>query len=158
MIDEQAFVREVEANAAMLYRISMSIVKRDADAQDAVQQALERAWAHRDTARPDRVRAWITQITVNESRNVLRRRKRVEPMEFLPERPPLNGPDLSLRDALDRLPDHIRTPLLLHYMEGFSEKEIAAALSVPQSTVKWRMHQGRRMLRAELSESEVNRG
>lgn len=152
MIDEQTFVREVEADAAMLYRVCLSILRRDADAQDAVSQALERAWAHRQSARPDRLRAWLTQIAVNECRNILRRRRRVEPAAYLPERPPLSGPDLSLRDALDRLPGALRTPLLLHYMEGFSEKEIASALALPQSTVKWRMHQARRRLRDELME------
>lgn len=151
MIDEQAFVREVEADAAMLYRVCLSILRRDADAQDAVQQALERAWAHRQPARTDRIRAWQTQIAVNECRNILRRRRRVEPAAILPERPPLSGPDLSLRDALDRLPDALRT-LLLHYMEGFTEKEIASALTLPQSTVKWRMYQARCRLREALKE------
>ena len=151
MIDEQAFVREVEADAAMLYRVCLSILRRDADAQDAVQQALERAWAHRQPARTDRIRAWQTQSPVNECRNILRRRRRVEPAAFLPERPPLSGPDLSLRDALDRLPDALRT-LLLHYMEGFTEKEIASALTLPQSTVKWRMYQARCRLREALKE------
>lgn len=152
MIDEQAFVREVEADAAMLYRVCLSILRRDADAQDAVQQALERAWAHRQSARPDHLRAWLTQIAVNECRNILRRRRRVESAAILPERPPLSGPDLSLRDALDRLPDALRTPLLLHYMEGFTEKEIASALTLPQSTVKWRMYQARCRLREDLKE------
>lgn len=152
MIDEQAFVREVEDDAAMLYRVCLSILRRDADAQDAVQQALERAWAHRQSAQPDRIRAWLTQIAVNECRNILRRRRRVEPAAILPERPPLSGPDLSLRDALDRLPDALRTPLLLHYMEGFTEKEIAPALTLPQSTVKWRMYQARCRLREDLKE------
>ena len=63
-------------------------------------------------------------------------------------------PDLALRDALSHLPEKLRTPLLLHYMEGFSTDEVARALRVPGTTVRSRMHRARLRLRAELSGKE----
>ena len=53
------------------------------------------------------------------------------------------------------LAEKLRTPLLLRYMEGFTEKEIAQALGVSLPTVKSRLHRARRALREELGDSEV---
>ena len=82
---------------------------------------------------------------------MLRRRARVSPSDQL-ER--LSGmappPDIALWDALSRLPEKLRMPLLLHYMEGFSTDEVARALRVPGTTVRSRMHRARLRLRAEL--------
>lgn len=49
-----------------LYRISMALVRNHADAQDAVQQALMKAWAARDRMRPGAERAWLMRIVINE--------------------------------------------------------------------------------------------
>ena len=55
-MDESAFVAEVTQMRDMLYRLSVSYLGCDADAQDAVQQALENAWRHRDRVKPDAFR------------------------------------------------------------------------------------------------------
>ena len=139
----------------MLYRLSVSYLHHDQDAQDAVSQAIENAWRHRDRVREDGFRPWLTRIVINQCRSMLRRRARVTPSDQLErlagELPP---PDLALRDALSRLPDGLRTPLLLHYMEGFSTDEVARALRIPGATVRSRMHRARLRLRAELGGRE----
>ena len=60
-----------------------------------------------------------------------------------------------MRDAMDALPEKLRTPLLLKYMEGFSEQEIAGALGIPVTTVKSRLHRARKALRRMLEDAEV---
>ena len=60
-----------------------------------------------------------------------------------------------LKEAMDVLDEKLRTPLLLHYMDGFSEKEIAGILGIPTTTVKSRMHRARKALQAGLSDAEV---
>lgn len=156
MIEKTDFVREAQEMLGGLYRLSMSILRSREDAQDAVQQALLRAWERRAQAREATFRGWLTRIVINECRNIQRRRMRVIPMDELPERPcrgPESGGELAM--AMDALPEKLRTPLLLRYMTGFSEKEIAQALGITQPAVKSRLHRARRALREQLGDSEV---
>ena len=156
MIEETDFVREAQAMLDGMYRLSMSILRRREDAQDAVQQAMLRAWERRAQVREGSFRGWLTRIVINECRNIQRARMRVIPMDELPERTaPAQEDDGALALAMEALAEKLRTPLLLRYMEGFSEKEIAQALGVTLPTVKSRLHRARRALREELGDSEV---
>ena len=155
MIEERQFVSEVTEMKDMLYRLSVSYLHSDADAQDAVQQALEKAWQHRSRVGDGAFRPWLTRIVINECKTQLRRAKRVQPSDQLEAyagtTPP---PDIALSDALSRLPDKLRTPLLLHYREGFSVEEVAKSLRVPASTVRSRLYRARNALRDQLTDGE----
>lgn len=150
MIDDETFGTEVQAMTDALYRVSVSILRNDFDAQDAMQQALVNAWAARSKAGIAYFRPWLMRIVINECRNVQRRRSRVSPSDQL-ERyaAPLPAPDAALADALSRLPEKLRLPLVLKYVEGFTEGEIAAALHVPGTTIKGRLHRARNALKKE---------
>ena len=94
----------------------------------------------------------MTRITVNCAKDMLRKR-RLETVE-LPET--LAAPtveDTAFSDALARLKESLRLPLVLFYMEGLSIAEIAQATRLPQGTVKNRLARGRKKL-AELLEKE----
>lgn len=152
MIDERAFVQAAQEQLDSLYRLSLSILKSPADAQDAVQQGMLRAWERRVQVQdPEKLCAWLRRIVINECRNIQRRRMRVFPADELPRtersHPMENG---QLREALDTLPEALRTPLLLKYMDGFSEKEIARVMGVPKTTVKSRLYRARRALAIAL--------
>ena len=139
-----------------LYRLCISILRSETDAQDAVQQGLMKAWAVKDTTRPETFRPWLTRIIVNECHNIQRHWQRVIPMEqidspgeaYIPE-------DSELKAAIDGLPERLRTPLLLHYMENYMEKEIARTLGLSIVAVKNRLFRARRALRAALKNKEV---
>ena len=154
-MEESRFTAEVLRMQDTLYRVAVSILHHDADAQDAVQQALENAWKHRDRVNPDYFAPWLMRIVINGCKTQLRQKKRVivsDRMELYGgEAPP---PDPSLRDALQRLPLKYRMPLLLHYLEGFSLEEIAQTARLPLNTLKSRMHRARQMLRAEWNKAE----
>ena len=60
----------------------------------------------------------------------------------------------ELADALEALPEKLRLPLTLHYLEGFSVEEIARILRIPAGTVKSRLHQARSQLRVQWLETE----
>ena len=151
MIDERTFVEQVQAHERTLYRTAFSIMGKDQDSLDAVQNALTKAWAHRHRVNPEAFRPWLLRIVINECYSMRRKAKRetlveeVAPVSFQPP------PDPFLKNALDRLPDSLRLPVLLHYMEGFSVKEIAGMLKIPAGTVKWRMSKARGLLRVALS-------
>ena len=81
----------------------------------------------------------------------MRRAKREVPAEALPEA--AAPEELSdLRRAVDALEPGLRLPVLLHYMEGFSTREIAQAMHLPQGTVLSRMNKARKVLRDMLKE------
>ena len=151
MIDDAVFIEASREATPSLYRISISILKSRQDAQDAVQQGLLRAWAARGKARPGQERAWLTQIVVHECRNIQRYRMRVTPVERM-EEVAWEPPDPALRDAVEMLPEKLRLPLLMKYMEGMTEAEVAQALRISVSAVKGRLFRARRALEKQLCE------
>ena len=92
------------------------------------------------------------RILVNECYTLLRQRKKVIPMEELPTRTVDVPGDSPLQAAVRALPETLRTPLLLKYMEGMTEKEVAEALRLPLSSVKNRLFRARKLLKQELNE------
>ena len=158
MISDKALTAQMQEQLEGLYRLSLSILRSAADAQDAVQQGMLRAWERRrQVSDESRVRAWLTRIVVNECRNIQRKRMRVFPAAQMPECGVTNhaAEGEAMRDAMDALPEKLRTPLLLKYMEEFSEQEIAGALGIPVTTVKSRLHRARKALRRMLEDAEV---
>ncbi|TVQ70672.1 MAG: RNA polymerase subunit sigma, partial [Balneolaceae bacterium] len=66
--------------------------------------------------------------------------------------------DDDVTGALSRLPEDFRTVVLLCDIEGFSYEEIANMLDVPIGTIRSRLHRGRNLLKAELTEYATRRG
>ncbi|MCL1807522.1 MAG: hypothetical protein FWG31_07465 [Oscillospiraceae bacterium] len=67
------------------------------------------------------MQTWVVRILLNECRNIQRKRKREIPTETMPQR--AAPPDAELHDALFRLDEKLRLPIILHYIEGFSTGE-----------------------------------
>jgi len=151
MADRQEYERVALEALPALYRIAMGILRSDADARDAVQQALLKAWEKKENAQEGKFRWYLTRILINECRNIQRQRMRVFPAEEIPFAPSAESPDYQeLYDALYALPEKLRLPLLLKYVQDLSEKEGAQALGIPVTTFKNRLHRGRTALRKAL--------
>lgn len=154
-MNEPELGQRIIALTATLYHVSRGLLASEADREDAVQAAIEKAWRKAATLRNEsRLKPWLVRILVNECYTILRRRKREIPMEELPDVPaPEETPEPSaLGEALLTLPAELRVPLVLHYMEGFSTHEIASALRCPLGTILSRMNRGRKRLKAILTE------
>jgi len=151
MIDERVFADMSKVLFQTLYRIGMSIVHSDADVQDAVQQALMKAWIHRGNISETKLRSWLTKVMVNECRNIQRDRMRVTPVEQIEDHTDIySPPDMELAEAINVLPEKLRTPLLLKYSESYSEKEVAATLQISIPAVKNRLYRARKVLSKKL--------
>jgi RNA polymerase sigma-70 factor (ECF subfamily) len=130
-----------------------------ADAEDAVQEALFRAWRKADAwVSPDGPLPWLLAITRNEALRI-RGRVRPEPVDILPECPD-EDPELDalpMRLDFDRLLDELpvrdRTLVELYYREDMSQEDVAGRLGIPEGTVKRRLHGARALLRAILDPS-----
>ena len=155
MIDNHSFELLVTAQTDTLYRVSMSMLKNEQDAQDAVHDAILRAYENRGRLRREEYfGTWLTRILINECSKQLRRRKRyADPGDTLPEVVSRDNPyrSIEIGEALDRLPEKIRLTVVLYYVENYSIKEIKDILHIPEGTVKSRLNTGRKLLKDQLS-------
>ena len=152
MTDKQFSERAMKC-AERLHRISYLILGREADCEDAVQEALLRAWTRLSSLRDEcYFETWLIRILINESRRILKKRM-AHPTEELPlSLAAPEPPDRALHDALLKIESKFRIPVVLHYLEGYGVREIAGILSLPESAVKFRLRRGRELLRIELKE------
>ena len=155
MTDDE-FARRIADMTHTLFRVCYAQLRQDYDREDAVQEALRKAWQKRYTLRDERyLQTWIIRILINECHTIQRRNRRLQPQETLPERAALQPMDgTPLHDALLALDEKYRMPIVLHYMEGYSVADVAAALRIPQGTVKTRLKKGREELRKILNEQK----
>lgn len=151
-MDKAAFEILVRQNGEAFFRIAISILRNTADAEDAVQQALLKGWASRCKMYDGSERAWITRIVINECRNIQRHRMRMIPVETLPEVKEMPSDESIVRTAVLSLPEKLRLPLLLKYMEGMTETEAAEALHISKGTLKGRLFRARKALEKQLKE------
>ena len=162
--DQTAFGILADRYSARLRRVLYRIT-RDCDAaQDAVQEALTRAWLNIDRFEGRaRFYTWLTRIGINEAYNGMRRQPRetLELDDQVGERIPDWGrrPDdvfesreflRATDEALGRLPLDYRTAVTLRDVEGLSAGEAAEVLGISERALKSRLHRGRMALRAQL--------
>jgi len=129
------FVARVRACERRLYRIARTMLACDADCEDAVQEALLRAWSKLPSLREEQYfETWLIRILINECRRFYRRNP--VPAEPLPES--LTAPEESsaVMDALMSLPEKHRIALELHCIEGYSVREVARMLRLPEGKRK----------------------
>ena len=153
-VEDQAFEDAVRRLEPRLYRTAMAILWNDADVADAMQECILRAWQKRHTLRDEsKLDGWIIRILVNECHSLQRRnRNRPLPLAEGVEAPSAQPADTGLRDALRALPEKFRLPLLLHHLDGYPLEEVARMLRLPESTVRGRIFQARKRLKALLRE------
>lgn len=156
MVSHADYTALAEALFPAMYRVCASILRHPQDAQDAAQEALAKGWSHRHRLREETAPSYLMRIAVNECRNIQRRRMKETPLERLPEKGlPQAEADLDLRRAVDKLPESLRLPILLHYMEGWTDRMIAKALNITAVAVRTRLSRARKQLKAVLIQYET---
>ncbi len=150
-MDRGFFIAEIEACSDMMYRVAWSILRNDNDVQDALQDAVLKAWEKRDRLKEDRYfRTWITRILINVCYDAQRKRRGTVPLDSIPEQSHASVPDPDLAIALAAVPEKLRLPLILCYSEGMTYEEAAAVLRIPLATLQGRLRRGKEALRKEL--------
>jgi RNA polymerase sigma factor (sigma-70 family) len=160
--DKRAFVEIVARHQAMVCGIALGILGDFAASEDAAQEAFLTAWRKfHDLREPERLRPWLAQIARNAALGHLRRTRGHEALDesvLLVDESP--GPDESaaskeetalVGEALSKLPELYRLPLVLYYRQEQSVREVAEALGVSEDAVKQRLARGREMLRERMS-------
>ena len=155
-----------------LYRTARAILRDDAEAEDAVQEAYLKAYGALASFRGEsKLSTWLVRITANEA--LMRRRKNartavVVPMDAAtaageqwegpmsdeagPERNAMGGEMRRLLESrIDALPDGYRAVFMLRALEELTVEETAAALDIPEATVRTRYFRARGLLRESLA-------
>ena len=138
-----------------MYRAARAMLSSDADAEDAVSEAILRAWQAFGRLRDEKaLKGWLIKITVNCAYEHHRRSARVT---YTDDLEPLAGGaedkhDFTLWDAVCALPEDYRVATVLFYYEDMTTAEIAKTLGVREGTVRSRLSRARNRLRTLLEE------
>jgi RNA polymerase sigma-70 factor, ECF subfamily len=161
----EAFAVIDDARLLAGYRLATLILRDRAEAEDATQEAIARAWSCWGTLR-DRTRfdAWFDRILVNVCRNRMRHTRtiRVVALDDAFDVPAADSHTavaarLALEPAFARLSPEQRIIVVLRYWRDLSVDEIADRLQIPAGTVKSRLHYALKSLRAAIEPPEEAR-
>jgi len=159
---DAVFRARIQGNLVAGFRLAAVILGSPSEAEDATQDAVERAWRSRRQLRdPERFDAWFQRILVNSCRDRVRRR-RSRPLLLTLSAGNQNCPPPSasgndpfaqtaerdaLRRALDRINVDQRVVIAMRFYLDLEIDEIARRLAMPSGTVKSRLHRGLKELR-----------
>ena len=153
----EEFAGAVTEHSRRMYRAARAVLDSDADAEDAVSQAILQAWQSLDKLRDKgAVRPWLVKIAVNCAYAQRRKRGQMVYLEDVTPEPaaPEISPTGGLWEAVCALPPERRAAVVLFYYEDMPVDEIAKALGVPQGTVKSRLSRARKQLKEMLCDKE----
>ncbi|HTM62130.1 MAG TPA: RNA polymerase sigma factor [Burkholderiales bacterium] len=172
--DARAFEEIMRKHNRMLFRTARAILRDDAEAEDALQEAYVQAYNSMQTFRAEsKLSTWLARIVANEALMRLRKETRraeivpiqstatVQDIEQITDSDMNKAPDAAaerrqmrrvLESQIDALPDTYRTVFMLRAVEELSVEETAAVLDLPAATVRTRFFRARSMLREMLAQ------
>lgn len=156
--------RLYEKYADMLYRIALTHLLNEQDAQDALHDVFEKYLLTTPVFEDEsHEKSWFIRVTVNRCLDLLRRRKvrhytPLDEIDNLKASPSFleQTEQISVMEHLSNIPEKYKTVIVLHYLEGFSVEETAETLKLSVSAVKMRLKRGREHLKERLREEETH--
>lgn len=135
-----------------MYRFALGIVRNRQDAEDALSSAIVKAYEHLASLRDkDKFKAWIMTILANEAKNILSKNSRVWLVDDVTVFEGEGKEDQNdVWDSVMELGEQHRQIVILYYYDGFSTREIARILRIPEGTVKSRLSRARQNLKEIL--------
>jgi len=166
------FVQLVDNIRVELFNFALRLTGSREEAEDLLQESYFKAYKYfhqlRDQAK---FKEWIFQITANQFKNFLRKKKKENTFyqddteyQFVePEQAHRNPDELFLqndrsstvRKALEMISPKMRSVLIMFEIEGYSIEEVAQSLNISRGTVKSRLHYARRKLRDVLESGQL---
>ena len=168
--DESALAELYDRVGGTAYGLAYRVLRDEALAEDAVQEAFLGLWRGAGSFIPERAKAstWILTLVHRRAVDLVRReqRRRAEPIEGAPE-PAVGSAEEAawlrldrerVQGALSQLPDQQREAIELAYYGGYTQSELAERLGQPLGTIKSRMFSGLTRLRELLDEGTERTG
>ena len=162
---QEQFAALVHRQTAFVFRIAYAVLRNPHDAEDAVQETFLKVFRQDRFERIEDERAYLARVAWRLA--VDRRGKTSASAEILEQASAEPSPeqasasadwDSHIRALIDSLPPELRDPLLLSAMEELSSPEIAAALSIPEGTVRNRVFRARQILKQKMASLKVRDG
>jgi len=168
--DEKAFERLYDLYAKLTYSLILSVVKKQGDAEDVLQEVFLQVWEKASTFDVSKGNAYAWLITLARNRAIDKIRSkdfRKQSRETVADEPELSSPGSEgnpldslvvderaqiVKQALRQIPVEQREVLEIAYFGGYSQSEIASKFNLPLGTVKTRMRQGMKKLYSLLKE------
>lgn len=151
-MEAKKFCENVSKYRDDLYIIALAILKNETDAEDAVSNAILKAYENRGQIRSfHKFKPWLFTITKNEALKLKNKRLILpgnETVESLLK--PVQAHYDELWDVLQQMKEEYRLAVVLFYYEGLSLKDISDVLDIPVGTVKSRLNRGKAELREAL--------
>ena len=148
-ITEEYFVKIVEEEKDLMFRLAYNIMQNTADSEDVVAESICKAWEKRASLKsPAKLRNWMLRITVNIAKNTVISRNRTKPVEDCQKYyKGKTDEKINIWELVGELKEKEGTVITLYYYRGFSVKEISKILHVPEGTVKSRLYKARKHLK-----------
>ena len=154
--DTDAFCNLIRINKMSMYRVAKSILSKEEDVEDAVSEAILKAYKNISSLRNEAYfKTWLIRIVINESNNIYKKRNREIAMDkehFINMEHRDSYKDFSLYDAINSLEDDLKITTLLYYFEDLKYKDIAKVLNVKEGTIKSRLSRAKEKLHNILKE------
>lgn len=157
-MDVKKFCESVKKYKDDLYIMALAILKNEADAEDAVSNAILKAYENMGQVRSfHKLKPWILTITKNEALKIKKKRLYLpgdETVEALSE--PIMAHYDEMWDVLQQMKEEYRLVVVLFYYEGLAIKDISEVLDIPVGTVKSRLNRGKAKLKESLERGRGN--
>lgn len=148
-----------------LIYVAFTYVRDQSRAEDIVQESFVNAYLSIQQLRdPSRPYPWLVRIVINQCLNAIRKYRREQPTDFLPEMRGLSTEDIYMQQSRDKevyaaimgLAVKFRTPIILYYFEEMSVREIAYVLHLSEGAVKTRLARGRNQIKHTLKRGDTD--
>lgn len=168
--DQAAFQRLVAAYSEKIYRLSLSILQHQEDAEDVTQDVFTTVYSSIAQFKQDaQLSTWMYRITVNKCQELIRRKSRKKRFGFMTSLDQLESTKTSdfmhpgvelenkeraaiLFNAINRLPENQRLAFTMHKLEGIPYDEIAQILNVTLASIESLLYRAKQQLKQSLSD------
>jgi RNA polymerase sigma factor (sigma-70 family) len=152
-----SFEKLIFTHKLVMYRVSRTILFRDEDCADAIQEAIMKAFQNIHTLREPRYfKTWLIRILINECHQLQRKRENLISIDKLAE-PAFNEygyEKIEIEQLLDVLPSEDKQLLKLFYIEDLSIQDLALILNIPENTVKTKLRRAREKMKQKIAQEE----
>ena len=163
-MEKEIFANMILSNEESFYRISKSILQSDSDCEDAIHNAILKAYENISSLKEEKYfKTWFIRILINECRKIRREQQKINNIKTR-QQDYINNDIIETDDtysqlyaAINKLPEKIRVTIELFYIEDMSIDSISKMLRIPKGTVKSRLNNGRRQLKGLLEDDYEDR-
>ena len=140
-----------------MYRIARVYLRCEEDCKDALQEAIFKAYKNINQLKePKYLKTWLIKITINECRRIYNKQKLYSYLSFTQQREDSytmeSDESLLIRQAIARLGEKHKIPIVLYYYNDCTYEEIAQVLRLPIGTVRSRLNKAKGLLKQMLEE------